>query len=156
MFVRGPLIATIVLCVPGCGGKSDVVSAAITAGAAVAGAGIYRSATDGCWADCLFGQECDEVSGLCVDSPCNADCSADYECVWLEGQQQCVLPNTAAADELRKVEGGRQTDKETKQWLCLVAGITDCPERTHVGAGGAGGGGAGQGGTGTAGAAGGA
>lgn len=56
-------------------------SAAVTAGAAVAVAGVYRAATGGCWASCAPGQECDEVSGTCVDLPCHGECPAEHRCV---------------------------------------------------------------------------
>jgi hypothetical protein len=52
-----------------------------TAGAGVAMAGIYRAATGGCWASCPVGMECDEVSGTCLDLPCNGDCPAEHRCV---------------------------------------------------------------------------
>lgn len=115
-----------------CGGRNDYAGAAVTAGMAVAAAGAYRGATDGCWADCMPGFECDEPTGTCVASPCKARCKADYRCVWVDGKQQCVLPAREGVGQLEPVQGGRHTDKETNQALCLVAGIMDCPRRPHT------------------------
>ncbi len=65
--------------VSGC--KGDATGAAVTAGAAVAGAGIYRATTGGCVAQCLGGLVCDRKSGLCVSRvPCNGRCDADEQC----------------------------------------------------------------------------
>jgi hypothetical protein len=113
-----------------CGG-GDYAGAAVTAGAAVAAAGVYRAATDGCWAACAQGEECDEVSGMCVPAPCGDACPADWRCLWVDGQQQCVAPALEGAGPLEEVAGAPKSDKETNEALCLVAGITDCAAAPH-------------------------
>ena len=125
-------VLTLSLCAVACGGGSGkALSAAITAGAAVAGAGVYRAATDGCWAACANGELCDEESGMCVPAPCNGSCRADYDCMWVDGQQQCNLPTQEGGRHVVPVDTPGQTDKETNHALCLLAGITDCPDRPH-------------------------
>jgi hypothetical protein len=130
--MRRHLVLCLVAASSGCGGSHDYAGAAITAGMAVAAAGVYRTATDGCWADCGPGFECDEPSGACVPTPCHAKCHADYRCMWVDGQQKCVLPAREGVGQLEPVEGGRKSDRaDNNKWLCLAAGVTDCADRPH-------------------------
>jgi hypothetical protein len=111
------------------GGSGDYLGAAVTAAAAVAAAAMYREASGGCWASCSRGERCDADSGLCVAAPCRASCKADHRCMWVEGAEQCVPPH--AADRLEPVADATTPSKQTKQWLCYLAGISDCPEPPH-------------------------
>ncbi len=64
-----------------CGGKSDYVGAALTAGAGVGAAGVNRAITKDCWGQCLHGLVCDHGSGLCVErAPCGGRCGPDETC----------------------------------------------------------------------------
>jgi len=51
-----------------CGSKQtpEYAGAAVTLAAGVAGAGIYRATSGGCWGQCLDGTVCDRPSGRCV------------------------------------------------------------------------------------------
>ena len=130
---RGLLLA--MACTLGCrtsAGGNDYLGAAITAGAAVAGAAVYREATNGCWASCAVGEACDEVSGLCVPLACEGGCPADLVCAWVEGKQQCVSSRRATVDRLEPVEEAARPSSEARNpALCLAAGITDCQQAPY-------------------------
>lgn len=46
--------------------RNDYAGAAIALGFGVAGAGVHRAATGGCYAQCTHGLVCDRESGQCV------------------------------------------------------------------------------------------
>ena len=81
-----------------CGGTNDYLGAAVTAGAAVAAAGVNRAATGDCWAQCRNGMMCDRDSGTCVAVPCGGACPADWRCERLGNREQCVQPTRAAEE----------------------------------------------------------
>jgi hypothetical protein len=63
--------ALVVLALAGtaCGGSersSQYIAAGATLAAGVAGAGIYRATSGGCWGQCLDGTVCERASGRCV------------------------------------------------------------------------------------------
>ncbi len=75
-FVGLTLGLTLVAC-----GAGDGAGAIATAGMGVAGAGVYRATTGGCWGQCLNGLVCDRASGMCVKhSMCTSRCAMHERC----------------------------------------------------------------------------
>ncbi len=75
--------ALVLLLAVGCGGASSdsTANAIVGTAAAVAGAGISRATTKGCWGQCLSGLVCDHQSGMCVrNTPCSKRCAVDERC----------------------------------------------------------------------------
>jgi hypothetical protein len=100
------IIAAFALSLGACG-RGDYLGAAVTGGLGVAGAGVHRATTKGCWGQCMNGLVCDHASGMCVEHPrCNGKCARDERCE--EGTvARCVpigeLPSTNAPESR---EGG--------------------------------------------------
>lgn len=94
---------SVALLLPACGGDaSKYASAAVTAGIAVAAAGVNRAATDACWADCPPGTACNEETGACEALPCRNACPADGRCKIVDGKETCVrgeVQDVAAREE---------------------------------------------------------
>lgn len=120
---------------------NKVAGAAITAGAAVAVAGIHRAATGGCWADCRPGTRCDKESGTCVRLPCGGSCGPGERCSPVEGEERCVprLSDEPMAGEPRAPGVGNDADAgapsgDPCRGLCmrgehcvvLDGGVADC------------------------------
>jgi len=66
---RAAALVVFALAASACGGSersSQYAAAGVTLAAGVAGAGIYRATTGGCWGQCLDGTVCDRASGRCV------------------------------------------------------------------------------------------
>jgi hypothetical protein len=65
--------------------------AGVGLGAAVAGAGIHRAVTGGCWAVCSPGFACDRARGVCVRAECLPACSSIEQCVIeQDGRSRCL------------------------------------------------------------------
>ena len=78
-------------------GRNDYAGAAVTAGAAVGGAALYRATTGGCWAQCLHGLVCDPKSGLCVEHPpCAGHCAPNEDCIQEAATVHCVEKRDAS------------------------------------------------------------
>ena len=128
------LIATLLL---GCGGDGGKYAAAgVTAGAAVALAGVNRAATGGCWADCRPGTRCDSESGTCVPIACGGACGTDERCVRSDQGEVCVQAvrdTSAPLPESSAVAPPGDAGADPCRGLCLRgercavdAGVADC------------------------------
>jgi hypothetical protein len=92
---------------PACGGgASKAASDAVTAGLAVAAAGVNRAVTGACWADCPTGTRCDEASGTCVPLPCRNACPADGRCRVVDGKETCVRGQERDVGAPEEPDGG--------------------------------------------------
>lgn len=133
-------LALAVACTSACGADagSKVAGAAITAGAAVAIAGVNRAATGGCWADCRPGTHCDKESGTCVRIPCGGSCGPAERCSPVEGEERCVPRASSEAEASARpaapAEGADAGAADPCRGLCLAGercvvldgGVADC------------------------------
>lgn len=132
------LSVLLALTITACAGKDSnkLAAAAITAGAAVAVAAAHVAATDGCYADCRPGTECDQATGTCVELPCRGTCPAMMRCERVDGLDTCVggSRDTATPEPPRPATGAVPADP--CKGLCFAtercavqAGVADCVKR---------------------------
>src|SRR5262245_60014744 len=75
-----------------CGGKNAAAynAAAVTAGIGVLAAGVNRSITGDCWANCPPGTACDRPRGVCVELPCRGQCPDGKKCQRVGSLYECM------------------------------------------------------------------
>ena len=78
---RGVVVFALLALAVGACGRSDYLGAAVTGGLGIAGAGVHRATTKGCWGQCLNGLVCDQASGMCVEhARCGGKCGRNETC----------------------------------------------------------------------------
>jgi hypothetical protein len=76
-----------------CGGDNarTYQAAGATAGMGVLAAGVNRSITGDCWANCPPGTRCDRAHGVCVELPCRGECPVGKRCERFGDRYECVV-----------------------------------------------------------------